>query len=310
LLILGLLQVSYRQTYSVILNDEVIGYTNDKVTLQKRINDYIKSGDGENVAFVDIKVLPEYKTCLLKKNIDTNDDEIFAKVAASGTAYYKYYAITDENVEKTYVKTFAEAEQIIQSLKDKNSMNKDTIGIVEKFNTVQGEYTDTTAAVNLVYKERPKVTAAKKKATVVMGSNIGTVTVTDLGVTLIKPITSSYTITSRVGGRILNGYENHPGLDIACPTGTAIKAAADGIVTRAGWYGGYGKCIIVQSTSSLNIIYGHCSSLNVTVGQRVAQGQIIGKVGSTGYSTGPHLHFEMRYNGAVVNPQNYVYVGE
>ena len=81
MLILGVLQVSYRQTYSVILNGEIIGYTNDKVTLQKRINDFIKSGDGDSVAFVDLKELPTYETCLLKKNLDTNDDEIFEKVA-------------------------------------------------------------------------------------------------------------------------------------------------------------------------------------------------------------------------------------
>ena len=165
----------------------------------------------------------------------------------------------------------------------------------------------------MCYQERPQVTQAKKQAAAasVAAKSKGTVYVTDLGVTLCKPITGSYTITSRVGGRRLSGnYENHPGLDIAIATGTAIKASAGGIVTKAGWYGGYGKCIIIQSTSNLNIIYGHCSAINVSVGQRVAQGQIIGKVGSTGYSTGPHLHFEIRYNGKVVNPQNYVYKGE
>lgn len=313
MLILGLLQISYRQTYSVILNGEVIGYTNDKVTLQKRINDYIKSGDGESVAFVDLKELPTYETCLLKKNLDTNDDEIFAKVAASGIKYYKYYAITDENVEKAYVKTFDEAEQIIQNLKDKNSKNKDTLGIVEKFNTEEGSYTESAKVVEMCYQERPQVTQAKKAASSssAIAKSKGTVYVTDLGVTLIKPVVGSYTITSRVGGRRLNGsYENHPGLDIAIASGTAIKAAAGGIVTRAGWYAGYGKCIIIQSTSNVNIIYGHCSAINVSAGQRVAQGQLIGKVGSTGYSTGPHLHFEIRYDGKVVNPQNYVYKGE
>lgn len=310
LLILGLLQISYRQTYSVILDGKVIGYTNDKVTLQKRINDYIQSGDGNNVAFVDLKELPTYETCLLKKNVETNDEEIFQTVAASGTKYYKYYAITDENVEKAYVKNFSDAEAIIQNLKDKNSENSDSLGIIEKYNTEEGTYTEASQVVELCYKEAPKVTVAKKSQKSRVAST-GTAVVTDLGVSLIKPVTGSYVITSRVGGRnIGGGYENHPGLDVAIAKGTAIMAAASGIVTVAGWHGGYGKCIIIQSTSSVNIIYGHCSSLNVSVGQRVSQGQVIGKVGSTGYSTGPHLHFEIRYNGKVVNPQNYVYHGE
>ena len=102
MLILGVLQISYRQTYSVILNGEVIGYTNDKVTLQKRINDYIKSGDGESVAFVDLKELPTYETCLLNKNLDTNDDEIFEKVVDEETL--KWIAI--EADDKRYIRLF------------------------------------------------------------------------------------------------------------------------------------------------------------------------------------------------------------
>lgn len=143
--------------------------------------------------------------------------------------------------------------------------------------------------------------------------NIGTQIVsessvpTDLGVTLIRPV--SGVISSRYG---LRWRDNHKGLDIAAPKGTAIKAAAGGTVIFSGngaghGYSGYGNVVVVQSTSSLVILYGHCSEVNCRTGEQVAQGQIIAKVGSTGISTGNHLHFEIRYNGTAINPQKYVY---
>jgi murein DD-endopeptidase MepM/ murein hydrolase activator NlpD len=98
----------------------------------------------------------------------------------------------------------------------------------------------------------------------------------------------------------------HPGMDIAVPTGTPIKAADGGTVRIAGWTGGYGNYTCIQHTATLSSCYGHQSVLKVHVGQHVSQGQIIGLSGSTGFSTGPHLHFEARINGAVTNPMNYL----
>jgi murein DD-endopeptidase MepM/ murein hydrolase activator NlpD len=98
----------------------------------------------------------------------------------------------------------------------------------------------------------------------------------------------------------------HPGMDIAVPTGTPIKAADGGTVRIAGWTGGYGNYTCIQHTATLSSCYGHQSVIKVSVGQHVSQGQIIGLSGSTGFSTGPHLHFEARINGAVTNPMNYL----
>jgi murein DD-endopeptidase MepM/ murein hydrolase activator NlpD len=98
----------------------------------------------------------------------------------------------------------------------------------------------------------------------------------------------------------------HPGIDIGVPTGTPIRAADGGRVAIAGWVGGYGNYTCIQHTASLSTCYGHQSVLKVSVGQQVSQGQIIGLSGSTGHSTGPHLHFEVRINGAVTNPMNYL----
>lgn len=281
--------------------------------MQKRINDYISSGNGADVAFVELKELPTYTACMLKKNIETNDDEIFNKVTSSGTPYYKYYTITKNNEEKVYVASFSEAEKVINNLKSKNSANTDKLGIVEKYETAKAEFKTVDTCVSELYEK--KVVVTKKASSTSTYKNIGTRVVTgetrvptNLGVSLIKPI--SGVISSRYG---IRWRDNHKGLDIAAPKGTAIKAAAGGKVIFSGYgsgsnsYSGYGNIVVIQSTSSLVIRYGHCSALYVKTGETVVQGQVIAAVGSTGISTGNHLHFEIRYKGTAVNPQNYIY---
>jgi murein DD-endopeptidase MepM/ murein hydrolase activator NlpD len=101
---------------------------------------------------------------------------------------------------------------------------------------------------------------------------------------------------------ILKTYQMHTGLDIGGAYGQPIRAAAAGEVFFASLKGGYGKCIIILHGGGMSTLYGHCSQIVVVPGQRVRQGQLIGRVGSTGRSTGPHLHFEVRRNGVPINP--------
>jgi murein DD-endopeptidase MepM/ murein hydrolase activator NlpD len=113
-------------------------------------------------------------------------------------------------------------------------------------------------------------------------------------------------VTSRFGFRrhpIFRAHLFHQGVDIAAAHGTPVRAAGDGTVLFAGWYGGYGKLIVLDHGDGLSTLYGHLSTILVAPGAQVARGQIIGRVGSTGYSTGPHLHFEIRRNGQPVDPQ-------
>lgn len=305
-LIVGIIKITYKQTYSVSLNGEIIGYTQDKIALQKRINNYINSGNGENIAFVELNNMPEYEACLLKNGIETNDEEIFNKVTSSGTSYYKYYAITEENEEKAYVKEFADAESAVNELKEKKSTNSDNLGIVEKYATTEPEYKTAETCVSELYKEKKVVTA--QTTTIPKATYTGPSVKTDLGVSLVKPV--SGVISSRFG---IRSRDNHKGLDIAAPKGTAIKAAANGTVIFSGYgsntngYSGYGNTVAVKSNSSVTILYAHCSTLYVKSGQTVTQGQVIAAVGSTGISTGNHLHFEIRYNGKAIDPQNYIY---
>ena len=108
---------------------------------------------------------------------------------------------------------------------------------------------------------------------------------------------------------VLGGRRGHKGVDLAGPTGTPIHATADGIVSRADWFASYGLYVSLEHGGSLQTRYGHMSRLNVAAGQRVRKGEIIGYVGSTGRSTGPHLHYEVRIAGAAVNPVPYLQAG-
>jgi murein DD-endopeptidase MepM/ murein hydrolase activator NlpD len=94
----------------------------------------------------------------------------------------------------------------------------------------------------------------------------------------------------------------HPGLDLAAGSGTPIHAAAAGVVVVAGDCGGYGNCVVIDHGNSLATLYGHQSEVHVQVGERVDAGQVIGLVGSSGMSTGPHLHFELRLHGIPIDP--------
>ena len=120
----------------------------------------------------------------------------------------------------------------------------------------------------------------------------------------------SGTITSPFGWRrnpFGGGMEMHPGLDIAAPMGTTVTAAASGTVISAGWYGGYGNYILIDEGGGMATGYGHLSQIFVAAGQQVQRGQAIGAVGSTGASTGPHLHFEVRINGKPTDPAAYLH---
>jgi murein DD-endopeptidase MepM/ murein hydrolase activator NlpD len=116
---------------------------------------------------------------------------------------------------------------------------------------------------------------------------------------------SARALTSGFGMRghpLLGGRRAHSGIDLAAPTGSPIVATSDGLVSWADWAGGYGIAVAVEHGGGYQTRYAHMSRVNVAPGQQVRKGDVIGYVGSTGMSTGPHLHYEVRVNGQAINP--------
>lgn len=321
-IIIGAISFCYKPIYSVSINGNFAGYIANKSALQSKINEYMEKGndDSENIAFAQIENLPEYKLCLLKKNIVTDDDGVFQKIKDESVTYYKYYAILEDNEEKMYVSTFSEAESIIQKLKDKSSSNIDNITVVEKYETAEEDFANEDDAVASLYKENTDTSAntqvAAKQNTKANSKNVSVGKVNtsikmssakvNLPDDLIRPVTGM--LTARFGERSSRWSSSiHSGLDIAAPQGTPIKAAASGVVEYAGYKGSYGFLIAINHGDGMETYYGHCSKIYVTAGTTVEQGQTIGAVGATGNATGDHLHLEIRLNGICYNPNDYLY---
>ncbi|WP_353227956.1 M23 family metallopeptidase [Novosphingobium sp.] len=130
---------------------------------------------------------------------------------------------------------------------------------------------------------------------------------------MLVPVTSNRAMSSNFGMRthpVLGGYRMHKGVDLPASTGTPIHATADGVIGRADWFGGYGLCVEIEHGANLETRYGHMSRIAVAEGQHVHKGDVIGYVGSTGRSTGAHLHYEVRIGGEAVNPVPYLQIAE
>ena len=290
-IIITIILMKYKLVCSVSISGEHIGYVQDKELVEKQINDKLALEGTGNVAYVDCTT-PEYSLTFISNNTEVNDDYVIAKIEENTKITYKYYAVTLNGKQKSVVDSLEEAEKLVTDMKEKYEDNiKFTIGINELYTQDSNEYetVDIKVASKEVNTELKKIDDASVN-----------------GVYLAqKPI--SGVITSRFGSRESIRSYPHNGLDIAAPYGTQIKAACDGKVTFSGDNGSYGNLIIVDCGNGVQIYYGHCSKLYSKVGDTVKAGDVIAAVGSTGNSTGNHLHFEIKINGVSVNPQNYIY---
>ncbi|WP_183614907.1 M23 family metallopeptidase [Novosphingobium hassiacum] len=137
----------------------------------------------------------------------------------------------------------------------------------------------------------------------VIARRAGGVSIPSLAPVSVSHLTSGYGMRTHP---VLGGRRAHKGIDLAAATGTPIRASADGVVEKADWFGGYGLFVELDHGGAMETRYGHMSRVAVAEGQQVRKGDIIGYVGTTGRSTGPHLHYEVRVNGEAVNPVPYM----
>ena len=305
--------------------------------MQEKIEEFANNLEG-NITSIKIEAMPEYELELVSndKENETKEEEILALVEESAEIKCRTYAIKLDGNEKGIVNTQEEAEAVVNEIKanttegvelnleieeqekDKKDINPDTTTVevakteinkdvevkVQEYEKQQEELKQQEEKKK---KEEAAKIAAAKKATSVSARGTATTrtagaSIPATGATFMRPVNGA-TITSKYGKRS-SGF--HTGTDFAIALGTPAYAAASGTVTFAGWKGSYGYLVIIDHGNGYQTYYAHCSALYVSAGQTVTQGQNISAVGSTGNSTGPHLHFEIRYNGNTLNPQNYV----
>lgn len=306
-LIIAIILLKYKPIYKVTLLGQEIGYVDNEAKLEDRIQQEIIEMQGKNIDFVTLDDMPNYEFKLVNRNQKTNEEEIMLALKENVKIMYKYYAVILNNETVGLVDNMEEAEQAITQIKEEHK--EDTVNLelsvienytenindisIETVQVAQAQMEEKVSA--LVAEEQAKKEEEEKSKY----PNIN-------GVLLaVTPVSGS--ITSRFGvvSSIRSGA--HTGTDIAAPTGTPIKAVANGTVTFAERSGSYGNLIKITHENGVETWYGHCSKLYATVGQQVKAGDIIAAVGSTGNSTGPHLHLEIRVNGTAINPQNYLY---
>ena len=291
--IIAIILIKYKPMYEVKIEGTTIGYVENKKSLNEKIQENVENYNKENIESAELTAKPEYELKLVNKSQDENEDEVIIALQNELEITYKYYEIASNNEVIENVKDEETAEKLVNEIKELSN-NEVELTINEK----------TTKALEKIQIDDLEVA----KENTVEKLNIDTTeSIADINGIKVATLPVTGTISSRYGVSSKIRVSTHTGLDIAATTGTPIKVVADGTVTFAAYSGSYGYLVKVDHGNGVETWYGHTSKMLVKEGQAVKAGDTIALVGSTGNSTGPHLHFEVRINGEHVNPQKYLY---
>ena len=306
--IIAIILIKYKPIYKVSISGEEVGYIQNKEAFEESVKEDITNSTDKNIDYVDIKITPEYELKLVDKELKTSEQEISEILEENTDITYKYYEIALNNNTIEYVNTIEEAEELVNKVKEDNEEELD-LSIVEIYTNEEEEVKTTEveiAETSIQEKINTQLEEEKKqKEQEEWYNSLPSINGIKIAVTPV-----SGTITSRYGVSSSISSSDHTGLDIAAKSGTDIKVVADGTVTCASYKGSYGNIVKIDHGNGFETWYAHTSKMYVRVGQQVKAGDVIAAVGSTGNSTGPHLHFEIRINGEHVNPQTYLYRGD
>ena len=298
LIILAMIIIKYKPVYKVTVAGEKLGYINNLNQFKEVVENEIINQEGKNIANVSFVNEPEYELTLLARANTVNNQEVIEQLKNDTVIIYKYYEVALNNETKAYVDTIEDATKIVNEIKEEFNGNdlELNLQINEKYTENKEEiYTDSIEIAENTVETAAKEIKEKSEAIAIINN------------VKLSYLPVSGRISSRYGERSSLRRSTHTGLDIACESGTDIKVVSSGTITFSGRAGAYGNLIKVDHGQGVETWYGHCSKLYAKEGDTVNAGDVIAAVGSTGNSTGPHLHFEIRIDSKTVNPQNYVY---
>ena len=303
---MAIILIKYKPMYKVIMSGEELGYVENKQALEQSLKEEITENTSKTIQDIDLNKHPEYELKLVSRIEYTDEKKVLQELKDEVTITYKYYeiAVQDTVVEK--VNTSEEAEELVNQIKKENDSQKINLNIVEKY-TQNEEEVDTSEleVAKLNINETVQTTLEEieqQKEEDERLNSLPSINDIKLAVTPIQgKITSRYGVSSNIR------RSTHTGLDISAPTGTDIKVVADGTIISAVYSGAYGNLVKVSHGNGVETWYAHTNKMYVKKGDTVKAGDVIATVGSTGNSTGPHLHLEIIVDGKTVNPQNYLY---
>ena len=304
--IIAIILIKYKPMYKVSISGEEVGYVENKQALEETLKEEIIQNTNKTIEDVSLNTEPEYELKLVSRAENTEEKNLLQELKEDVTVTYKYYEIAVQETVIEKVDTSEEAEELVNEIKEENDSEEINLSVVEKY--TQNEEEVTTSDLE-VAKENVQETVQttieeieQQKEEEERLNALPSINGIKLAVTPIEG-----KITSRYGVRSSIRKSTHTGLDISAVKGTDIKVVADGTVTAASYNGSYGNLVKVDHGNGVETWYAHTSKMYVKVGDTVKAGDVIAAVGSTGNSTGPHLHLEIRVNGEHVNPQDYLY---
>ena len=259
-------------------------------------------------SFVDFLNLMEYISCIVEydENLTTRlqetENTIAAKLQEVSDKQAEVSAITAqlERKKHAYEETLEEKDSFIHNLLEDERL------ALEELKTFEDANAQVAASIQKIYDAEAAAAAAKAAAA---KAKNGTASTASYNGKMLWPVPGASRISSGYGYRnspISGRREFHTGIDIPASKGTSIIASDGGVVITAGWINGYGNTVVINHGGNVSTLYGHCSQLLVSVGQEVGRGEVIARVGSTGYSTGNHLHWQVMENGGHVSPSKYL----
>ena len=298
--------VKYKPMYKVSISGQEVGYVENKQAFEETLKEEITENSTKTIEDISLNEEPEYELKFVNRAENTEDTDLVEDLKEEVTVTYKYYEIAVQETVVEKVNTIEEAEELVNEIKEENNSEEINLSIAEKY-TQNEEEADTTdleiAKTNVQETVQNAITQIKEQKEEEERLNaLPSINGIKLAVTPIEG-----RITSRYGARSSIRKSTHTGLDISAVQGTDIKVVADGTVTFASYNGSYGNLVKVDHGNGVETWYAHTSKMYVSVGDTVKAGDVIAAVGSTGNSTGPHLHLEIRVDGEHVNPQDYLY---
>ena len=315
---IGFMAWKFKFVYMVEMGGVELGLVNDKDKFEKDIKDTLEDLE-EPVVSAKLKENPKYSLRLVdKEDIDVDDNYVFAKVEEKIEKTYRYYNIKEDDKLLAKVSTTEEKDNLLKELEEAKQVKdlKVEEEQTKEYYIISYEEAKQLASTNVDNIENEKKSKLAKEKIEKRNTNIvknirrgGTVSASSssnasamLGsLSFRRPLNSS-----RVSAGYL-GYPGHRGIDFPSPQGTPVMAAESGTVTTVLYSNkSYGNRVIIDHGNGISTLYGHNSSISVSLGQKVSKGQTIAGVGSTGRSTGNHVHFEIRINGKPINPTSYV----
>ena len=315
---IGFMAWKFKFVYMVEMGGVELGLVNDKDKFEKDVKDTLENLE-EAVVSAKLQENPKYSLRLVDKDdIDVDDNYVFAKVEEKIEKTYRYYNIKEDDKLLAKVSTKEERDNLLKELEEGKQVKDLKVEEEEtkEYYIISYEEAKQLASTNVDNIENEKKSKLEKEKIEKRNTNIvknirrgGTVSASSssnasamLGsLSFRRPLNSS-----RVSAGYL-GYPGHRGIDFPSPQGTPVMAAESGTVTTVMYSNkSYGNRVIIDHGNGISTLYGHNSTIGVSLGQKVSKGQTIAGVGSTGNSTGNHVHFEIRINGKPINPTSYV----